>query len=79
MTDRATCVRCRKTFQWQPTKKAKDATPPRTCGVLRCVARDTWDLERWRGAARMARARLACGIELSGLDRDSLKKVPEEV
>lgn len=76
MTDSATCKVCRRTFRWQPTKKAKDALAPRTCGVLRCVARDTWDLERWQGAARMARSREACGIPLSGLDRDAVKKVP---
>lgn len=42
------------------------------CGHLHCRARTTWTHVHWEGRARMADARLAAGVGLTGLDSEAL-------
>lgn len=51
-------------------------TRPVTCGDLFCYATAKWTPEEWEGAANMADVRRTCGLPLSDLDVEALRRFP---
>jgi hypothetical protein len=47
---------------------------PRTCGRIFCRSVDQWGPAEWEGQRRMARARIAAGVDLNNLDRAALQR-----
>lgn len=74
-TDTATCVECRKPFNYTVTgnPEAPDPPPP-TCGMLNCRARNGWTADEWSGQARLANARQRAGVPLNDLDHEAIRR-----